>query len=134
MPQTPPLSRAIAGKRPDFHDAKAVDRLITMVLTLAQELSVLRDRVDTMERLGAAAGWLAPGAIEAYDPPTEVRASREARREAEIERLFYALRQDLFDLETGQTRDDYWSAVRAIETGGEAPAAKSAKRTRKKPP
>lgn len=131
-PKPKRLRRAVAGKRPEFHDAKAVDRLITMVLTLAQEISVLRDRVDTLEQLGAEHGWLKPGAVEAYDPPAEVRAAREARREEEVERLFYALRQDLFDLEAGQTRESYWQTVAAIETGAPAPAPSAPGRTRKR--
>lgn len=116
---TPPpaIPKTVRGKRPDFHDNASIDRAIAMMLTLAQEVSVLRDRVDTLERLGEEAGWLKPGAADAYAPPPEVKARREARREAYLDRLFYILREELDDLEQGETPEAYWKAVEISEKG-----------------
>jgi hypothetical protein len=53
------LPNHVTGKCPAFHADPAIDRLIAMVLSLTREVSVLRDRVDTLEVLGEEADWLA---------------------------------------------------------------------------
>lgn len=116
-PPSASLPRTVRGKRPQFHETAAIDRLISMVLTLASETSALRDRVDTLERLGHAAGWLEPGAVNAYAPPPEVKAAREKEREAFIARLFHILKEELDDLAQGDTESAYWATVTSIETG-----------------
>ena len=45
------LPRIAKGKKPIYLDERAIDNLMAMVLTLTQELSVLRDRLDTIEQL-----------------------------------------------------------------------------------
>jgi hypothetical protein len=46
-----------------------------------------------------------------------VKAGREARREAYLNRLFYILREELDDLEQGETAEAYWKAVEVSEKG-----------------
>jgi hypothetical protein len=113
----PPIQKTVRGARPQFHDNASVDRLISVVTTLAQEVSVLRDRVDTLERLGTEAGWLKDGAVDAYQPSMTVRAAREAAREGFIDRLFYVMREELDDLARGETPEAYWEAVAISEEG-----------------
>lgn len=113
----PPIQKTVRGARPQFHDNASVDRLISVVTTLAQEVSVLRDRVDTLERLGTEAGWLKDGAVDDYRPSETVRKVREQAREAYLDRLFYVLREELDDLSRGETPDSYWEAVAVSEQG-----------------
>lgn len=112
-----PLPKHVSGVRPAFHADPAIDRLIAMVLALTREVSVLRDRTDTLEILGHEAGWLQPGAVETYVAPLPVRQRREASREAMIGRVLSILSEEIADLETGATDDTYWSTIAAIEKG-----------------
>ncbi len=114
---TAPLPKFVSGKRPAFHADPAIDRLIAMVLALTREVSVLRDRVDTLEVLGQEAGWLTIDAVEAYVPPLPVRQRREAGREAMIGRVLAILSEEIADLEAGASDDGYWATISAIETG-----------------
>lgn len=107
----------VRGARPAFHEQPAIDRLVAMVLALTSELSVLRDRVDTLETLGTAAGWLGAGAMDAHVPARPERAAREARREALVARVFTIMRQEIAGLEGGDA--DYWATVAQIEAGEE---------------
>lgn len=111
---TPIPSRA-AGTRPAFHADPAIDRLIAMVLALTSEVSVLRDRVDTLEILGQDAGWLAADAIDAYHPPPAVRQRRETAREAMLGRVLAIISDEIAGLEAGT--DSYWRTVTGIEKG-----------------
>jgi hypothetical protein len=122
---TPRLRKTVRGKRPEFHENAAIDRLVHMVMTLASEVSTLRDRIDTMERLGSDAGWLKAGAVDAYRPPLEVRTVREKRREEYVQRLFAIMQEELDDIQGDETDTAYWAAVDAIEKGEAKPKAAS---------
>ena len=111
------LPRHVTGNRPAFHADPAIDRLIAMVLSLTREVSMLRDRVDTLEVLGEEAGWLAPLAVETYVAPLPVRQRREAGREAMIARVLAIMSEEIADLEAGSTDDSYWATIAAIEKG-----------------
>ena len=109
------VPRTIKGKRPAFHDNSAIDRLIAMNLALVSEVSVLRDRLDTVERLGLAHGWLASGAIDGFRPSLKVIQAREGARENLVERVFHIMREEIEGLERDETAEGYWANVREIE-------------------
>ena len=67
-------------------------RLWQAVLTLAQELSVARDRIDLLERGLAAGGVIAAGALEALPLDDEAVAARAAARKALVDRVIGPLR------------------------------------------
>lgn len=112
---TLPLS--VRGKRPRIHDDPAIDRLVAMVLTLAQEVSVTRDRLDSLQRLAEANGWLAGGALESFVPDLPERQRREARRDDMLARIFHVLHEEIDQLQDDATDSDYWATIRAVESG-----------------
>lgn len=110
----PPLERHVKGARPVLHpEQPAIDTLVAMVLALTSEVSVLADRLATVEQLAG----LAPDEVDAFRPDPEERRAREARREALLGRVFAILDEQLSDLRRGETRAAYWAAVEAIERG-----------------
>ena len=82
------------GANPHFFDDPNIDRLLTMFMNMAAEISVLRDRLDTHERVAAAKGAYTPADIEAYEPPDDVRAARDAWRNKFLDRLLKTMEQD----------------------------------------
>lgn len=82
------------GANPHFFEDPNTDRLVTMLMNMAMEISVLRDRLDTHERVAAAKGAYTPADIEAYEPTDEVRAAREAWRSKFLDRLIKTMEQD----------------------------------------
>lgn len=82
------LPRHTKGKRPHFFQDPAIDQVMTFVLEMATEVSVLSDRVDTLERLLDAKGVVARSAVEAYRPDPSADKERAARRDALIKRIF----------------------------------------------
>ena len=64
------------GRRPEYFEDPATDRLLSMVLALAAEVSALRERLDTVERLLERNGAIDRSAIETYVPD---RAAGEER-------------------------------------------------------
>lgn len=63
------------GKRPAFSDDPAADRMMSMLTALIGEVSVLRQRLDTVERLLDSGAPVTRAAIEGYAP--DVTAARE---------------------------------------------------------
>ena len=84
-------STQIKGRNPHFFDDPNTDRLLTMVMELASEVSVMRDRLDTHERLAAQKGLYSEDDIESFQPSEEDAASREARRGRFLDRLLKGL-------------------------------------------
>ncbi len=58
-----------------------------MILALAAEVSALRERLDTHERIAAEEQLPTPAAVEAYAPSEAVEAGRAAVRRALIDRV-----------------------------------------------
>lgn len=79
---------------PHFFDDPNTDRLLSMMMDMAAEISVLRERVDTHERLAEAKGAYTQADIEAYEPSDDVRAARDAWRNKFIDRLMKRMEQD----------------------------------------
>ncbi len=105
------LERHARGKRPNFYDTPGMDDAMAMILVLANELSVVRDRLDTVERVAAAKGIMLDAEIEAYEPDQAVLEAREARRQDFLSRLFYLARKQAAELASGDSAERYQGAL-----------------------
>ncbi|HEY3062852.1 MAG TPA: hypothetical protein VGL99_28095 [Chloroflexota bacterium] len=70
-----------------FFRDPAVDRLLGVVMELAAEVYVLRDRVHTLEMVLASSGVLELAAVDSYTPSAEEQKQRLAERDALIARI-----------------------------------------------
>jgi hypothetical protein len=82
------LPRHTRGKRPHFFDDPAIDQMMTFLIELTTEVSVMRERLDTVERLLERDGSVTRAAIEAYVPEAGVETERAAWRDAYVKRVF----------------------------------------------
>jgi hypothetical protein len=85
--------RRAKGKRPDYFDDPATDRLMSIVLALVAEVSVLRQRHDTVERLLEANGTLRREDIESYAPDRDSARERGLETRAYIARVMRGVTQ-----------------------------------------
>ncbi len=111
--QTGPRPRRAAakGRRPQFLEDPDSDRLLAMIMALTGELAVLRERLDTHERLAAAGEVATPEAIEAFHPDLPLEASRDAWRTAMLERVFRSIRIAESDAERTRTEEEWRSLM-----------------------
>ena len=89
------LPRTAKGKKPQYFSDPTIDKLLSMVLTLMGELSVTRDRLDTVERLIEKNGLFNLDDIENYDIPEDVNQIRMERRSAYIARVLKCVQDEL---------------------------------------
>ena len=87
------LPRRSKGKRPTFFDDPAVDHLMTMILELSTELSVVYTRLDTLERVLEDAKLVDRTKLESYQPSDEAEAQRAEWRTLFLDRLFRTIRE-----------------------------------------
>jgi hypothetical protein len=86
-PASVKLPQVTKGKRPYFFDDPAIDQVMTFILELLTELSVVRERVDTIERLLDSKTSVTRADIENYRPDAEVEAERLLWRDAYVKRV-----------------------------------------------
>ena len=75
------------GRRPAYFDDPAVDQVLSIVMGLASEVSVLRERNDTLERLLEEHGLLCRSEIEGYVPDKTAAQERGEATMAYIARI-----------------------------------------------
>ena len=110
------MPRKAKGKRPTFFNDPQIDTVMGIVMALAGEVSVLRERLDSVERLAAAKGLFTQDDIEAYRPDDAVMAERERWRAEYIERVLRVVHQELEETDKGETTESYQAAVRAVSS------------------
>ena len=81
------------GGRPLFLETPAQDDLLAIAVALAQEVAVMRERADTVERVLVQTGILGPNDIENYKPDRSVDLAREQWRQDYLGRIFRAVKE-----------------------------------------
>lgn len=114
------LPRHSKGKRPYFFDDPAIDQMMTFLVELTAEVSVVYDRLDTVERLLESKGTISRKDIKAYRASGDVEAERMTRRDKYLKRVF----------RMHQPQATYGKS-RAAAKPASAPAAKKAKKVTK---
>ena len=83
------------GKRPKYLSTPAEEHLLSMVMVLAEELAVMRERTDTLERLLDKYGVINRAEIEDFQPGKETGQVRQKRHLEFTTRLLRSLRQEV---------------------------------------
>lgn len=83
------------GKQPKFHEDRAIDQLMAMVTALTAEVSILRDRLDTHERLAEDGKSIARDNVDTFVPDTNIMTERSAQRQRLLRKVFRVLKEDL---------------------------------------
>ncbi|MEQ8411756.1 MAG: hypothetical protein RIC51_09025 [Erythrobacter sp.] len=91
--------RKAKGRRPDYFDDPALDRLYSTVFALAAEVATLRERQDTVERLLDEKGTISREDIESYAPDREAAEERGLATKAYIARIMRGFQQEVEAME-----------------------------------
>lgn len=110
----PAMIRHARGKRPHFYATPGLDEAMGMIMVLANEISVLRDRIDAGERVAKAAGMDLAAGIEALELDDAALAEREERRQDFLRRLYYLQLKDAEEARQKQTAEGYADTIAEI--------------------
>ena len=109
------LPRKAKGRRPAYCNDQQVDKLIAMVMALAGEVQVLRERLDTTERLAGKKGLYSAADIEAFEPSEDDELEREQGRVDYLSRILWIIDQEVEGLKLKESRTQTRTEVEAIE-------------------
>jgi hypothetical protein len=112
-----PMLRSAKGKRPGFYETPVLDQMMSMIMVLAGEVSVLGDQIDLMQRAAATTGLDLAGAMRGLTLDQTALEEREARRQALLERLFYLMRKEAAEAEAAETAEGYSGVIAEIAQG-----------------
>jgi hypothetical protein len=83
------------GKRPAYFEDPAIDRLLSITMALVGEVSVIRERMDSIERLLDAKGTISRADIESYTPDRTAGKERGLITKQYIARVMRGVQQDM---------------------------------------
>ena len=83
------------GKRPQYFEDSAIDRTLSILMALVGEVSVLRERLDTVERLLDAKGSISRADIDTYEPDRDAGHERGMLTREYIARIMRGVQQDM---------------------------------------
>lgn len=110
------LQKKAKGQRPQYFEDPAIEKNLSITLALAGEVAVLRDRLDTIERLLEAGGKVTREAVDAYIPSPAVREERDAWREEYLGNVLRIVHQEREELQKAAAEArPYEDAIRLVE-------------------
>jgi hypothetical protein len=117
MTETRTMDRNAKGKRPHLYDTPGLDQMMSMIMVLAGEVSVLADHVDSIERVAAQSGLDLRAGIATLTLDQAALEEREARRQALLERMFYLMRKEAAEAAGAETGEAYAAIIDEIAVG-----------------
>ncbi len=90
------------GKRPDFLGDPVVERMLSILLAVAGEVSVLKERLDTVERLLETKGSIDRADIESYMPDPDAAYQRSVMTKEYVARIMRGMQQDMEAMQTAE--------------------------------
>ncbi|WP_417612237.1 hypothetical protein [Parasphingorhabdus sp.] len=121
MTETVTIQRKARGERPRYFEDPAIDKVLSITMALAGEVAVLRDRLDSVERLLEKGEPLTQDLINSYAPDGSVREERDAWRESFLSTILRSVHEEREGLaEIAQTQASeqstaYDDAVHLVE-------------------
>jgi len=108
------LKRKAKGQRPLYFQDPDIDRLLAMLMGLVGEVCVIRDRLDTVERLVQKHGLFSQKDIENFVLSEQVLHERARLRETLLGEVTRIVAGDIEDLQNSEVTT-YENAIKLVE-------------------
>jgi len=110
------LQKGAKGERPRYFADPGIDKVLSMTMALTGEVAVMRDRLDSLERLLEADQPVSREALDGYVPDDAARAERDHWRARFLEIVLRAVHQEREALERRLNERSYSSVIEAVES------------------
>lgn len=108
------IVRSAKGKRPQYFEDPACDKLHFMVMALIEELSVTRDRLDALERVLERKGVSDLADVDAFECTDEDQAIRSNRRAAYVAKIMKCFADEAAQAERADPALDFDEVVKTV--------------------
>jgi hypothetical protein len=109
------LQKKAKGQRPEYFKDPAIEKTLSITMALAGEVAVMRDRLDTIERLLESGETFSRSAVDAYIPSPAVREERDAWRDEYLGNVLRIVLQEREELQKAAAGRPYEDAVKLVE-------------------
>ena len=92
------------GKRPDTLRDYSAERTLSIVMALAGEVAVVRERLDTVERLLETKGAITRADIDAYEPAGDAAYERALATKEYVARIMRGMQQEMEAMQAAPER------------------------------
>lgn len=116
-PETQQKPRRARGDQTQFFDNPMEETLLSMVMALLGEVSVLRDRLDAHERLLTAGRPVDPASVDGYMPSEAEEAARQLVRQRMLRHVMRPIRDRLLPEELKALNRDYRAIFDEVQGG-----------------
>lgn len=106
--------RTAKGRRPYFFDDPNIDKLLAMLMALTGEVSVVRERLDTHERLAEKKKFASSANIERYKPTESVDQERVKWRADYVARILRIVTDELEQVTRKESDAQYEKIVEEV--------------------
>ena len=106
MSKRVPPAPAVSDEPVAFFETPGLDQLYGVCLALAEQLSVTRDRLDTLERILDSRGTLSRDELNDFEPSQQDEAEKEQIAADIVERILMPVAETIsqFEKETEETK------------------------------
>ena len=101
------VTKTVRGKRPKIYEQQGLDHLMAITTALVQEVAVLRDRIDLVERVAESKGIILQDEIESFNLEQDDLEVREAWRMKYLGRIYAIFEQEAAELAAKDTSEKY---------------------------
>lgn len=108
------IPRSAKGKRPQYFEDPACDKLHFMVMALIEELSVTRDRLDAVERVLERKGVSTLSDVDRFEPTDADEAERSQRRQAYVAKIMKCFSDEAAQASRADPAMDFEKVVEAV--------------------
>ena len=108
------VATTVRGKRPKIYDQHGLDHLMAITTALVQEVAVLRDRIDLVERVAESKGIILQDEIEGFTLRQEDLETRELWRMKYLGRIYAIFEQEAAELAAKDTSEKYQDVLDRI--------------------
>lgn len=105
--------RTPKGYRPNNLGDVHLERILSITMALATEVSVLHEKIDTIARLSESQRSFTLADIEAYEPTDDVKYERSKWREDYLKRILRIMWEDIPDTREA-TQKTYTDVIRSV--------------------
>lgn len=95
----------VQSGRPRFFEDPVNDQLLAMITALLGEVCVLRERLDTVERLAEQRGLWRREDVDRYEPDGAADQARDELRRGALARVFSVLNEEIARLRHAPARE-----------------------------
>jgi len=110
------LQQGAKGERPRYFADPGIDKVLSMTMALAGEVAVMRDRIDSLERLLETNQPVSRAALDAYAPDDAARAARDHWRARFLDIVLRAVHQEREALERRMNAQSYAAVIEDVES------------------